>query len=380
MSTISFVVRTRVPGDEALLADGTAGCLSNTKDLKNPPIAFMVKADGNVAINKVPLGGSSVVIPVTAGTIYPFEVTRFFSTNTTLTAAQIVLLYGPLHLERAMILGVGTGLPFLKTPQQRPAAALWTPASETPLFWVDIPVARSAGRIYTTSAKTTAASALSDPIGAIVQEGSLGNDLIQATTSRRYYLDQLADGQWAAASDNVDDGLFTSSIAFASSSKIVGFRAEYHTLPVGSELDIFLQVGGSAASTRISMGGPSYAYPGLIFSCDNTGAGSAQIRYGAFSPSVGTSFTVIVAYNGGQTNLKTNYRLWVDGVGIPNASLASAASAGGIVSSTLLNYQSASNLPPGAKMSKVFALNSDLGLVASGDQALIDPMQAYLVL
>ncbi len=379
MSTISFIVRTRVPGDEALLADDTVGCLSNTKNLKNPPIAFMVKADGNVAINKTPLGGSSVVIPVTAGTIYPFEVTRFFSTGTTLTAAQIVLLYGPLHLERVMILGVGNGLPFLKTPQKA-ASSLWTPASETPLFWVDIPVARSAGRIYTTSTKVTAASALSDPIGAIVQEGSLGNDLIQATSSRRYYLDQLADGQWAAASDNVDDGLFTSSIAFASSSKIVGFRAEYHTLPVGSEFDIFLQVGGSAASTRISMGGPSYAYPGLIFSCDNKGGGSAQIRYGAFSPSVGVPFTVIVAYNGGQTNMKTNYRLWVDGVGIPSASLTGGPSAGGVASSTLLNYQSASNLPPGAKMSKVFALNSDLGLVASGDQALIDPMQAYLVL
>ena len=379
MSTISFIVRTRVPGDEALLADGTVGCLSDTKNLKNPPIAFMVKADGNVAINKTPLGGSSVVIPVTEGTIYPFEVTRFFSTSTTLTAAQIVLLYGPLHLERVMILGVGNGLPFLKTPQKA-ASSLWTPASETPLFWVDIPVARSAGRIYTTSTKVTAASALSDPIGAIVQEGSLGKDLIQATSSRRYYLDQLADGQWAAASDNVDDGLFTSSIAFASSSKIVGFRAEYHTLPVGSELDIFLQVGGSAASTRISMGGPSYAYPGLIFSLDNTGAGSSQIRYASFSPTVGVPFTVIVAYNGGQINIKTNYRLWIDGVEIPNASLTGGPSAGGVASSTLMNFQSASNLPPGAKMSKVFALNSDLGLVASGDQALIDPMQAYLVL
>ena len=259
------------------------------------------------------------------------------------------------------------------------AAAAWTPASATPLFWVDIPAARSAGRLFTTSAKATAASALSDPVGAIVQEGSLGNDLTQATTSRRYTLDQMSDGQWAVSGDNADDGLFSSTIAFPSVGKVIGFRVEYHTLPVGSELDVLLQVGGSASSVRISLSGPSYTYPGLIFSGGNTGAGSSQLRYPGFMPTVGVPFTVILAYNGVQTNIRTNYRLWVDGVELPNASIIGAPSAGGIVSSTLLNYQSASNLPAGAKMSKAFVLSGDLGLVASGDQALIDPMQAYLV-
>lgn len=262
------------------------------------------------------------------------------------------------------------------TPAPSPPA--WTPASATPLFWVDIPAARSAGRLFTTSAKVTAASALSDPVGAIVQEGSLGNDLTQATTSRLYYLDQMTDGQWAVASDNVDDGLFSSTIAFPSVGKVIAFRVEYHTLPVGSELDVLLQVGGSASSVRISLGGPSYAYSGLILSGGNYGAGFAQMRYAGFMPTVGVPFTVIIAYNGVQPNIRTNYRLWVDGVEIPNTSLVGAASAAGIVSSTLLNYQSASNLPAGAKMSKAFVLSGDLGLVASGDQSLIDQMQAYL--
>lgn len=189
----------------------------------------------------------------------------------------------------------------------------------------------------------------------------------------------MTDGQWAAAGDNVDDGLFNSAIAFPAVGKVIGVRVEYHTLPVGSELDVLLQVGGSASSVRLSLGGPSYAFPGLIFSGGNYGAGSAQIRHASFSPSVGVPFTVILAYNGVQPNIKTNYRLWMDGVEIPNASFGASSSAGGIVSSTLLNYQSASNLPAGAKMSKAFVLSGDLGLVASGDQALIDPMQAYLV-
>lgn len=177
----------------------------------------------------------------------------------------------------------------------------------------------------------------------------------------------------------MDDGLFSSTIAFPSVGKVIGVRVEYHTLPVGSELDVLLQVGGSASSVRLSLGGPSYAYPGLIFSGGNFGAGFAQMRYVGFMPTVGVPFTVILAYNGVQTNIRTNYRLWVDGVEIPNTSLVGAASAAGIVSSTLLNYQSASNLPAGAKMSKAFVLSGDLGLVASGDQSLINPMQAYLV-
>lgn len=267
---------------------------------------------------------------------------------------------------------------YYHTMQKRAGSAIWSPMDHSPVFVADIPYSRTNGTLYTTSSKTTAASASSDPVGAITLR-SPSVDLLQAATSRRYYLDQMTDGQWAVASDNVDDGLFSSSIAFSSSSKVLGFRLQYHTLPVGSELDIILQVGGSAASTRIAFGGPSYSFPGLIFSLDNTGAGSSQIRYAALSPTVGVPFTVIVAYNGGQTNLKTNYRLWVDGVEIPNASLTGGPSAGGVASSTLMNYQSASNLPPGAKMSKAFVLSSDLGLVASGDQALIDPMQAYLV-
>ena len=268
---------------------------------------------------------------------------------------------------------------YYHTMQKRAGSAIWSPLDHSPLMVVDIPYSRTNGTIYTTSSKTTAASALSDPVGAITLRSPAATDLTQATSSRRYYLDQMSDGQWAVAGDNVDDGLFSSTIAFPAVGKVIGVRVEYHTLPVGSELDVLLQVGGSASSVRISLSGPSYTYPGLIFSGGNTGGGSSQMRYPGFMPTVGVPFTVIIAYNGVQTNLKMNYRLWVDGVEFPNASIVGAAAAGGVVSSTILNYQSASNLPAGAKMSKAFVLSGDLGLVASGNKALIDPMQAYLV-
>ena len=251
------------------------------------------------------------------------------------------------------------------------AAAAWTPASATPLFWVDIPAARAAGRLFTTSAKTTAATALSDPVGAIVQEGSLGNDLTQATTSRRYYLDQMTDGQWAVAGDNVDDALTNTSIAFTTGAKTIGFRAEYHTAPGVSELDGLIAVGGSSAHSRIMLGSSGYTYPGVSFICDPSGAGSASIRYAGLLPSVGAAFTVVIAYNGGPINIKTSYRLWVDGVEIPNASLVSGFSMLGLAPSTILCRDVAVS-PAGARMSKSFVL--------SGDQsALIAEMQAYLV-
>lgn len=233
---------------------------------------------------------------------------------------------------------------------------LWVPIADAALLSVDIHAGRGT-RIFTTDAKTTPAVNLTDGIGAIVQEGGVGADFLQSSLTRRYTLAQMSDGQWAASGDNSDDGLFTSSINFAPGARTFGFRAQYHTLPVGSELDVLLQVGGSSASIRVSLGGPTYSFPGLIFSGGNSGAGSSQIRYAAFSPSVGVPFTIFIAYNGVQANIKTNYRLWVDGVEIPNASLTSAASAGGVASSTLLNYQSAQNQPAGAMLSKAFVID-----------------------
>ena len=264
--------------------------------------------------------------------------------------------------------GLGCGIPWAKQSGGGGAAA-WTPADATPLFWIDVPVARAAGRLFTTSAKTTAATALSDPVGAIVQEGSLGNDLTQATTSRRYYLDQMADGQWAVAGDNVDDALTNSSIAFATGAKTIGLRCEYHTALGASELDTLLFVGGASATTRINVGSSGYTSPGIFFACDEA-SGTASIRYPSFIPTLGTAFTLVLAYNGGAINLKASYRLFLDGVEVTLPAVSSPTIAGAAVNTILC--RDVANAPAGAKMSKVFVL--------SGDQsALIAEMQAYLV-
>lgn len=92
-STISFIVGTVVSGSSVLKTDGSAGAKSDTYGLASPAIGFHANAAGNIAFKDS--DGNLVTATVTAGTSYPYRVAQVMSTNTTLTDAQIILLYGP---------------------------------------------------------------------------------------------------------------------------------------------------------------------------------------------------------------------------------------------------------------------------------------------
>lgn len=266
--------------------------------------------------------------------------------------------------------GFGLGVPWAKQCAAGGSPpAPWTPADATPLFWVDIPLARANGRIFTTSAKTTAATALSDPVGAIVQEGSLGNDLIQATTSRRYTLSQMTDGQWAVESDGVDDALISATVAFATGAKTLGCRFEYHTALGATETDVLLTMGGSSAMTQIRIIGSSSASKGISLICDAAGVSKTMRRYSGFTVSAGTAYTLVLAYNGGAVDSSASYRLFIDGSEVTIDTTGSAVTGS---STTTLLCLTVANAPVSGRMSKVF--------VVDGDQsAIIADMQSYLV-
>lgn len=250
------------------------------------------------------------------------------------------------------------------------APAPWTPASGTPLFWVDTPAALAGGRLWQLSTLSTAVTTVADPIGAIVQEGSLGNDLIQATGSRRYYLTTLADGQYALGSDGIDDALISSTVAFSTGAKTLGCRFEYHAALGATETDVLLMMGGASAMTQIRIIGSSSASKGISLICDVAGVSKTMRRYSGFTTSSGTTHTLILAYDGGAVDSAASYRLFIDGSEVTIDTTGSAVT--GSATTTLLCFSVASS-PLSGKMSKVF--------VVDGDQStILADMIAYLEL
>lgn len=94
-SAISFTVASRLPGDVALKSDGSAGVKSDTLNLGKQALGFHANADGTVAVNRDPQVSGAVTLQVTQGQFYPYQLVRVYSTNTSLSNAEIVLLYGP---------------------------------------------------------------------------------------------------------------------------------------------------------------------------------------------------------------------------------------------------------------------------------------------
>lgn len=249
-------------------------------------------------------------------------------------------------------------------------AAAWTPAEDGALFWIDIPAARAGGRLFTTSAKATAAVAVADPVGAIVQEGSLGSDLIQATSSRRYYLTTLTDGQYALGSDGIDDACTSNTVSPPLGAKTVGFRVEYFASLGSTESDVLLNVGSASASFRVYMIGTGSANKGISFCADIGGTAKIFRRYSGLTVTSGVPFTIIIAYNGGAIDSTSSYKLFVDGVEVTIDATGGSTSTGAAIA-TLLCYTVAS-APATAKMSKLF--------MVTGDQSSkVARIQSYLV-
>lgn len=260
--------------------------------------------------------------------------------------------------------GHAFGLPWVKNA----GSSVWTPASDSPLFWVDIPAARSNNRLFTTSGKVTPATTLTDPVGAIVQEAGIGFDLTQATGTRRYTLSQMADGQWAVASDGVDDFLSSSTFSLPSGAKTLGFRIEYSAAHTGSDIDAPLTIGGASTTFRLYLTGTASGTKGLSFVAD-LGATVVSRRYSGLVTTPGVPLTVIIAYSGGANHVTASYRLFINGAEVTIDT--TGATMGGGVSTGLLALGVAS-APTQGMMSKAF--------VVTGDKSSIVPaMHSYLV-
>ncbi len=93
-STISFLAGSYIDGDRALLADGvTAGCQSDTQLLQKAAVGFVPTAAGTIKVGDG--RGGYATFTVVAGSVYPVRVAQVYDTGTSLTNAQIQLLYGP---------------------------------------------------------------------------------------------------------------------------------------------------------------------------------------------------------------------------------------------------------------------------------------------
>lgn len=261
--------------------------------------------------------------------------------------------------------GHAFGMPWVK---HLDGSALWTPADDSPQFWVDTPAARTNNRLFTTSTKVAAATALTDPVGAIVQEGGIGFDLIQATGTRRYTLSQMTDGQWAVASDGVDDCLLNSTLALSAGAKTLGLRIEYSTTHTGSDIDVPITIGGSTSSFRLYLTGTASGSKGLSFVAD-LGATVMSRRYSGLTTALGVPLTIIIAYNGGTNTTTANYRLFIDGVEVTIDT--TGATMGGGVNTALLAL-TVGSAPLFGKLSKAFVVTGD-------KSSIVADMHAYLV-
>lgn len=93
MSTISLIVGTYVSGTNAVKADGSTGAQSDAQDLRYPAIGIHCSAAGTITL--LDGDGNQATFTVTAGSFYPYRIRRVLDTGTSLTDAEMVLLYGP---------------------------------------------------------------------------------------------------------------------------------------------------------------------------------------------------------------------------------------------------------------------------------------------
>jgi hypothetical protein len=95
-STISLLVGDGVQGDVAVRAGGSTGAKSDTQNLDKPATGFHANVAGTVAIKMSTRSDAPTLsFVVVAGGSYPYRVARVMSTGTSLTNAELVLLYGP---------------------------------------------------------------------------------------------------------------------------------------------------------------------------------------------------------------------------------------------------------------------------------------------
>lgn len=80
--------------DPATLAVTTpASCLSDTLNLRGEVQGLHVNTGGDVKV--MDTEGNVTLVTLAASTPYPYRIRRIFSTDTTVAAADIVLLYQP---------------------------------------------------------------------------------------------------------------------------------------------------------------------------------------------------------------------------------------------------------------------------------------------
>lgn len=70
-----------------------ANCLSDTLNLREEIQGLHANAGGNVKV--IDTEGNTVTLTLVAGTPYPYRIRRIFSTDTTIAASALVVLYQP---------------------------------------------------------------------------------------------------------------------------------------------------------------------------------------------------------------------------------------------------------------------------------------------
>jgi len=93
MSTISLIVGGYVAGSNAATTDGTTGAKSDTYALSKPAIGVHINAAGTITLKDPE--GNLATFTVASGSSLAYRVSQVMSTNTSLTNAEFILLYGP---------------------------------------------------------------------------------------------------------------------------------------------------------------------------------------------------------------------------------------------------------------------------------------------
>ena len=239
------------------------------------------------------------------------------------------------------------------------AAAAWTPASATPLFWADAAAAFGSG-LFQDSGKTSLVTTALQAVGAWVQEGAITPDLLQSGALTKGYFTSLSSGALAVGFDGVDDRL-ASAQTFTAGAKTLAFRFQYSTALGATELDTPLSLGDATGQVRILLAGASHAtYPRLSWAFDLTGA--SALFLGSNDLTVNTSeHTVVIAYNGGTRTDPASYRVWVDGVEGTVTTRGSTTAFG----TTSLGAGSTGAAPATIKYARIALLQGDQSAIVS---------------
>ena len=240
------------------------------------------------------------------------------------------------------------------------AAAAWTPASATALFWIDADKAFSGGRLYQDSGKTSLVTTALQAVGAWVQEGAITPDLLQSGALTKGYFTSLSSGALGVGFDGVDDRL-ASAQTFSAGAKTLAFRFQYATAPGATELDTPLTLGAMTNQLRLFLSGSSHGtYPRLSWAFDLTGA--STLFLGSNGLTVDTNeHTVIIAYNGGSVTSAASYRVWVDGVEGTVTTRGSTTASG----TTAIGAGSAGAAPAAIKYARIALLQGDQSAIVS---------------